>query len=83
VDVLVTQSGLAVNPLRGDLKAELAKSGLPVMDIEELRRMAERLNGVPQKPRMGDRIVGRVIYRDGTVIDEIRQAQPGRQGGSF
>jgi citrate lyase subunit alpha/citrate CoA-transferase len=83
VDVLVTQSGLAVNPLRGDLKAELAKSGLPVMDIEELRRMAEQLNGVPQKPRQGDRIVGRVIYRDGTIIDEIRQTQPGRQGSSF
>jgi citrate lyase subunit alpha/citrate CoA-transferase len=77
VDVLVTQCGLAVNPLRGDLKAELAKSGLPVMDIEELRRMAEELNGVPQKPKQGDRIVGTVMYRDGTIIDEIRQVAPG------
>ena len=83
VDVLVTQCGLAVNPLRGELRAELARSGLPVMDIEELRRMAEELNGVPQKPEHGDRIVGTVVYRDGTVIDEIRQAQPGGQAAVF
>jgi citrate lyase subunit alpha/citrate CoA-transferase len=78
VDVLVTQCGLAVNPLRGDLKAELAKSGLPVMDIEELRAMAEKLNGVPRKPETEDRIVGTVKYRDGVVIDEIRQIKQSR-----
>jgi citrate lyase subunit alpha/citrate CoA-transferase len=77
VDVLVTQCGLAVNPLREDLRADLAKSGLPVMDIAELRRMAEELNGVPQKPKRGDRIVGTVMYRDGSVIDGIRQVLPG------
>ena len=77
VDVLVTQCGLAVNPLREDLRADLARSGLPVMDIAELRRMAEELNGVPKKPTRGDRIVGTVMYRDGSVIDGIRQVLPG------
>jgi citrate lyase subunit alpha/citrate CoA-transferase len=77
VDALVTQYGLAVNPLRGDLKAELVKSGLPVMDIEELRAMTEEINGVPQKPEREDRIVGIVKYRDGAVIDKIHQIRPG------
>jgi citrate lyase subunit alpha/citrate CoA-transferase len=71
IDVLVTQAGVAVNPLRGDLKKELAKSGIPLVDIEQLGKMAEALNGVPRKPVLGDRVVGKVRYRDGTIIDEI------------
>jgi citrate lyase subunit alpha/citrate CoA-transferase len=71
IDVLVTQAGVAVNPLRSDLKKELAKSGIPLVDIEHLGKMAEDLNGVPQKPLLGNRVVGKVRYRDGTIIDEI------------
>ena len=46
------------------------------MDIEELRSMAEQLNGIPRKPEMMGRVVGTVRYRDGAIIDEIRQTQP-------
>jgi citrate lyase alpha subunit len=35
--------------------------------------LAERTSGVPKKPALGDRIVANVIYRDGTVIDTIKQ----------
>ncbi|MHC1786101.1 MAG: citrate lyase subunit alpha [Christensenellales bacterium] len=72
VDVLVTQRGIAVNPLRGDLEARLRAAKLPVYPIGELKEMAQRLTGVPQPPRLGDRVVAKVEYRDGCIIDEIR-----------
>ena len=43
-------------------------SGQRVLDIT----LAEKTSGVPQKPAIGERIVADVIYRDGTVIDHIR-----------
>ena len=74
IDVLVTQYGAAVNPRREDLEKELKKAGLPVKKIGELRSLAEEINGIPQKAPKGERVVGKVIYRDGSVIDEIYQA---------
>ncbi|MDR3343144.1 MAG: citrate lyase subunit alpha [Treponema sp.] len=73
VDALVTQYGVAVNPRREDLQRTLGASGLPLVAIEKLRAMAEEINGVPQKPTPKDRVVGNVMYRDGTIIDEILQ----------
>jgi citrate lyase subunit alpha/citrate CoA-transferase len=74
IDVLVTQYGAAVNPRRDDLEKELKKAGIPVKKIGELRSLAEEINGIPQKAPKGERVVGKVIYRDGSVIDEIYQA---------
>ena len=71
VDVLVTQRGIAVNPLRGDLRDRFQDAGLPVFDIHELRDMAEKLNGKPKMLTRGDREVAKVIYRDGTLLDTI------------
>lgn len=72
VDVLVTQRGIAVNPKRIDLKENLLASGLPVVDIHELKRMAEKITGVPKEVKLGSKTVANVIYRDGTVIDTIK-----------
>lgn len=72
VDVLVTQRGIAVNPLRQDLKDKLISAGLPIVDIHELKNIAEGITGIPKKVKLGDKIVGNVIYRDGTIIDTIR-----------
>ncbi|MFP3043877.1 citrate lyase subunit alpha [Treponema primitia] len=74
VDVFVSQYGVAVNPLREDLKKELIKSGIPVTDIEALRKMAEDVNGTAKKTKRGDKVIGKVLYRDGSIIDEIFQA---------
>lgn len=71
VDVLVTQRGIAVNPLRQDLAERFKGAGLPVYDICALRNMAEKLNGKPKMPVRGDREVAKVIYRDGTLLDTI------------
>jgi citrate lyase subunit alpha/citrate CoA-transferase len=75
VDVLVTQCGIAVNPRQPDLKKDLKGAGLPVMEIGDLRKMAEETNGVPGKLEHGERVVGKVMYRDGSIIDEIFQVR--------
>ena len=73
VDVVVTDRGVAVNPLRKDLIENLAESGLPIMPIEELHRLAMEITGATEMaPSDGD-IVGLVEYRDGTIIDVIRK----------
>lgn len=75
VDVLVTEYGIAVNPRRIDLLEKLEGSGLPLVDIRELRRIGTRLTGTPDAQKFTDRIIGVVEYRDGTVIDVVRQPQ--------
>ena len=71
VDVLVTQRGIAVNPLRKDLEDKLRAFGLPVYDIHELKDMAERVTGKPQTRVPGGRAAAEVEYRDGRIIDRI------------
>lgn len=73
VDGIVTDKGIAINPRRGDLIEKLEDSGLPITDIRELLRMGEELGAVQDHPKFGSRIVGVVEYRDGTVIDVVRQ----------
>jgi len=76
VDVVVTERGVAVNPRRQDLVEALSKTSIEVKDIQELQALAERLaGGPPQVPVRGDRIVAVVEYRDGTVMDVIRQVR--------
>lgn len=73
VDVLVTDQGVAVNPLRPDVKARLEAAHIPLKDIQQLKAEAEALTGKPDAVKFKDRIVGLVTYRDGSVIDVIRQ----------
>lgn len=73
VDALVTEYGIAINPRRTDLLEKLKDSGLPLMDIRKLREIGLRLTGVPKAQTFADRIIGVVEYRDGTVIDVVRQ----------
>ncbi len=72
VDVLVTERGIAVNPARKDLADRFKDTGLDVYSIEELRAMALKITGTPQKLEFADQVVGKVEYRDGTFIDTIR-----------
>ena len=72
VDVLVTQKGVAVNPAKPELRQRLVDAGVNVKDIHELKALAERISGVPGKPAHGERTIAKVIYRDGTPLDEIK-----------
>ena len=73
VDVLVTDQGLAVNPHRSGLLTSLKAAGLPVKNIHDLEPLAERTAGTRAKPTTNEKIVALVEYRDGTVIDVVRQ----------
>jgi citrate lyase subunit alpha / citrate CoA-transferase len=73
IDVLVTDQGVAVNPRRNDLKDRLTAADLPVKDITDLKPTVDETAGIPQPVEVGDKIVAVVEYRDGTVIDVVRQ----------
>ncbi len=73
IDVLVTERGIAVNPLRQDLIEKLEKANLPIMSIKELKKIAESMTGVPEKIELDDKVVAVVEYRDGTIIDVVRK----------
>ena len=72
IDVLVTQRGIAVNPRQQELKARLQAAGLPIVEIGELKRIAEQITGVPKPVQLGQRTVANVLYRDGTLLDTIK-----------
>ena len=71
VDVLVTQRGVEVNPRRPDLKDRLVEGGIKVVDIHNLKAMAEALTGIPARCRPVGREVAKVLYRDERQIDSI------------
>jgi citrate lyase subunit alpha / citrate CoA-transferase len=75
VDAVVTEEGIAVNPRRGDLRACLEAAGLPLVAIDELRKLSEKkATRAPVRRDAASRpIVAVVEYRDGTVIDVVRQ----------
>lgn len=74
IDVLVTEVGIAINPKRKDLLASLSKiPGVPVYTIEELQRMAQEKVGTPKPLEFNDRVVALIEYRDGSLIDVIKE----------
>jgi len=75
IDVVVTDQGIAVNPRRPEIRERLLKARLPVTTIEELQQKAEKLAGVPEKLPFGDKVVALVTYRDGSVIDVVRNIE--------
>ncbi|HBP65747.1 MAG TPA: citrate lyase subunit alpha, partial [Desulfosporosinus sp.] len=73
IDVVVTERGMAVNPRRVDLIEKLRITNLPLVTIDELKTMAEKITGVPKAVQLLEKIVAVVEYRDGSVIDVVRQ----------
>jgi citrate lyase subunit alpha/citrate CoA-transferase len=72
IDVVITERGIAVNPLRRDLLDRLQGSSLPIVTIEELRQKALKLCGAPDAPvRDMDAPVAVVKWVDGTVLDTV------------
>lgn len=76
VDVLVTEYGIAIDPRRKDLQASLSNlPGVPVFTIEELQQLAEKKVGTPKPLAFTDRTVALIEYRDGTIIDTIKEVK--------
>lgn len=75
IDVLVTERGTCVNPQKPELEEKLKKAGLNIKKIEDLQAEVEKIVGIEKKVEFTDKIVGLVEYRDGTIIDVIRQVK--------
>lgn len=75
VDVLVTDHGIAVNPNRPEIIERLKAAKLKVDTIESLYEKAIALTGEPMPLEFEDKIVGIVRYRDGSVIDIVKQVK--------
>lgn len=77
VDVLITEKGVAVNEnvikenRVPDLKQKFIDAGIPVVDIHELKAMAEQICGVPKTAPKGDCIVAEVLGHRGEHVDYI------------
>ena len=73
VDVLVTDYGVAVNPRRADLKAQIEAAGIKTTTIEELQKQAYAIVGTPDPLPFEERVVAIMEARDGSVLDVVRQ----------
>lgn len=76
VDILVTDYGIAVNPLRQDLVECLDNAGIKHVSIEELKNKAYSLVGMPSDLKWEDKVVAIVEARDGTILDVVRKIKP-------
>jgi citrate lyase subunit alpha/citrate CoA-transferase len=76
IDVIITERGIAINPLRKDLLRKMKNSGLPVRTIQDLKDEAERICGKPDKAQFEEKVVAAVKWVDGTVLDVIRKVKP-------
>ena len=75
IDVIVTERGIAINPLRKDLLEAVKGSNLPIKTIQELKDEAEAICGVPTKPTLGEKVIAAIKWVDGTVIDCVREVK--------
>ncbi|OFK60230.1 citrate lyase subunit alpha [Globicatella sp. HMSC072A10] len=75
VDVVVTEVGIAINPNRSDLIEHFKDIKVPIFTIEELKEKAYSVVGTPDPIEYGDKVVAVVEYRDGTVIDTVRNVK--------
>lgn len=76
VDVLVTDYGVAVNPLRPDLIECLDNAGIRHVSIESLKEKAYSLVGRPDALEWEDKVVAILEARDGTILDVVRKIKP-------
>ncbi len=75
VDVVVTERGIAINPLRTDLIELLKDSSLNILPIKSLYQKAVTMTSIPKQIEHEDRIVGLIRYRDGSIIDVIYEVK--------
>lgn len=73
IDVIVTERGIAINPLRTDLIEKMKGSTLPIVNIRDLKAEVESICGKPEPPHTGEKIVAAIKWVDGTIIDVVRE----------
>jgi len=72
IDVVVTEIGIAINPAREDLISHFEALDIPQYTIEELKEKAYSIVGQPEPIKYGEKTVALIEYRDGTIIDVVK-----------
>lgn len=78
IAAVVTEAGIALNPKHKnyqELKEDLEQTSLKLTTIQELQHLAECMTGVPKPIETTGKVACIVEYRDGTVIDVIREVK--------
>jgi citrate lyase subunit alpha / citrate CoA-transferase len=75
IDVIITERGVCINPLRKDLIRSLKGSTLPIRKIEDVKKEVDEIcGGAPAKPKVNKKKVVAVIkWVDGTLLDSVFQ----------
>ncbi len=72
IDILVTDRGIAVHPRHSDLIKKLKEeTNLEIVEIQELKKIADYLTGIPEPKTSSGEVVAVSKYRDGTILDAI------------
>ena len=73
IDVIITERGISINPLRKDLIKAMKKTLLPVKKIEEIKKEVDEIcGGKPSKPKLNkNKVVAIIKWVDGTVLDSV------------
>ena len=61
---------------RYDLLEAMKNVKLPFKTIEELRDMAYAITGEPERVQFGERVVGVIEARDGSIMDVVHEIKP-------
>jgi citrate lyase subunit alpha/citrate CoA-transferase len=72
IDIVVTERGIVINPLRTDLINRMKGSSLPIVSMQELKEEVDYICGKPDKPPVSTKeedVVAIVKWVDGTVLD--------------
>lgn len=72
IDIVVTELGVAINPNRQDLIEHFKDLDVPQLTIEELKEKAYSIVGEPKPIEYGEKVVALIEYRDGTLIDVVK-----------
>jgi len=73
IDCLVTERGIAINPLRKDLIKKLKNTKLKIYPIKELASIAYKFTSIPEDMIKRTKIIGEVEDRTYEIIDYIYQ----------
>lgn len=71
VDIIVTERGFCINPLRPDLADSVTAAGLRSIAPEDLMNQVHRITGIPHYPENDSRVAGIVEYIDGNALDRV------------
>jgi len=73
IDCLVTERGIAINPIRKDLIKQLKNTNLKILSIKELAEIAYHFTNIPKDITKRDKIIGEVEDRTYEIIDYLYQ----------